>query len=173
MTWKNIPGLSNQVVSSSDIPQAAETGLQRTETAFVNADTASTALLPAKVCADMSFCGSPMCQDFRGARGGSQTGQPTCRWTWASFRKIHAEPHLLQPRSSKEMINRHCWNLYCKGKGEPLCISHPASAHPTDSTFSTPSSTASIAKGSLEQPLCDHVTQLAVKWVLPEIWEGG
>lgn len=157
MTWKNIPGLSNQVVSSSDIPQTAEKGLQKMETTSVNADMASTALLPAKVCADMSFCGSPMCQGFHGAQGASQTGQPTCRWIWASFRKTQAEPHTLQPCSNKEMINQHCWNLYCKEKGEPLCISHPASAQPTDSNFSTPSSTANIVKASLEQPLCDQL----------------
>jgi len=58
---KNTSGLSNQVVSSSDIPQASATGLQKTETTIVNADTASTALLPAEVCADMPFCGSLMC----------------------------------------------------------------------------------------------------------------
>lgn len=38
MEKKYTSGLSNQVVSSSDIPQASATGLQKTETTIVNAD---------------------------------------------------------------------------------------------------------------------------------------
>lgn len=73
MTWKNTWNLSNQ---SSHIPQAAEIGLMKTETTFVNADTTSALLLPAELHAGTSFCWSPVDHhDFPWAEGSGRVEQ--------------------------------------------------------------------------------------------------